>query len=173
MAPRQTDTPDVETPTTDESELEQTNATPAEGESTDKPKAAPKEPARGDLPEGYVTPVGFAKILGEKGLQKNREGEVLKVVAPQQVYSYIKNAPKDDAFPMETVKDSIGKERQAFKTEAGLEWWNRKNERVAAKSANAKAKAEKRAAAAAAKDATATEAEGDSSTSAEPAVEAE
>lgn len=142
--------------------------TPESSEDTPKAKAA-KTPARGDLPEGYITPVGLAKVIGEKGLQKNREGEVLKEVKPQMVYSYMKNAPKDDPFPIEEVEDSLGHKRQALKVEAGVAWWERKNERTAARAANAKEKANKKAANAAKKEAAATEAEAEE----QPVTEAE
>ena len=117
-----------------------------DGTTEDEVKApkAKKEPKRGDLPEGYVTPVGLAKELTERGLHINREGEAVEV-KPQMVYSYIKNAPKDDPFPLETVTDSIGAERNAVVLEAGIAWWERKNERTAARKANAQAKAEAKA----------------------------
>src|SRR5690242_5303887 len=64
--------------------------TVAEGdEATEKEAKPKKEKARGDLPEGYVTPVGLAKELTRLGLGKDG-GDV----PPQMVYSYIKNAPK-------------------------------------------------------------------------------
>jgi len=141
-----TDAADVETvePTAEVDEVEAT---------ADAPKAAKvkKEPARGDLPEGFVTPIGFAKILSEKGLQKDRAGEVVKDVRPQMVYSYIKNAPKDDAFPLEDVTDSIGKTRSVVNIEKGLDWWTRKNDRTEARKTNAAAKEAKKAEKAAAK----------------------
>src|SRR4051794_23342364 len=96
-------------------------------ESTATEPKAKKEPKRGDLPEGYVTPVGFAKELGARGLQTDREGNVLETVQPQMVYSYMKNAPKDDPFPIESVTDSIGGTRQALTVENGVAWWERKN----------------------------------------------
>lgn len=149
IMPRTKDNADVEAVNEEVEEIDSPEA------SEDKaPKAkAKKEPARGDLPEGYVTPVGLAKILGEKGLQKNREGEVLTEVKPQMVYSYIKNASKDDPFPIETIQDSIGKDRQAVKVEAAIEWWERKNARTEERKANAAAKAAKKAERAAAKEA--------------------
>jgi hypothetical protein len=157
---------DVET--VEETEEVATPEASAEGETKTTKKAEPK---RGTLPEGYVTPVGLAKVIGEKGLQTNREGEVLSEVKPQMVYSYMKNAPKDDPFPIETVTDSIGAERQAVKVEAALEWWTRKNERTAQRSTNAAEKKAKKEAAAAAKAQAATEAEDAGDT--EPATEAE
>src|SRR5689334_5846487 len=116
MARRQND--EVENPTADETE---DVAVATEGGEKSEPKAK-KEPARGELPEGYVTPIGLAKALTEQKLHTNREGEVVEV-KPQMVYSYIKNAPKDHPFPIETVKDSLGKDRQALKLEDGLTWW--------------------------------------------------
>jgi hypothetical protein len=109
--------------------------------------AAPKEkkPARGALPEGYVTPVGLAHELGKRGLQKDRDGNVLTEVKPQMVYSYMRNAPKEDAFPIEKVNDDQGNERQALKLDAGIEWWERKNKRAAERKENAAAKAAKKA----------------------------
>jgi hypothetical protein len=160
---------DVDTPT---EEVVAPEETVESGEKATAPKAK-KEPARGDLPEGYVTPVGFAKVLSEKGLQANREGVVQTEVKPQMVYSYIKNAPKDDKFPLEQVKDSLGHERDAVLTEKGIEWWERKNARVAARTTNAKEKADKKAAAAAKRaEEKTTEAEGES-TETSPATEAE
>lgn len=155
---------DVET--VDAPEVDET-ATPVEGETTET--KAKKEPARGQLPEGYVTPIGLAKELGTRGLQKDREGNVLTEVRPQMVYSYMKNAPKDDPFPIETVKDSIDKDRQALKLEEGIAWWERKNARTEARKTNAAEKAAKKAAAAEAKANAAPVAEAEG----EPAVEAE
>jgi hypothetical protein len=127
--------------------------------SAEKPAKAKKEPARGDLPEGYVTPVGLAHELGRRGLQRNKEGEVLETVPPQMVYSYMNNASENDPFPIETVTDSIGKERSALQLEEGIAWWERKNERAAARRANALEKAQKKAAAAANKPESTDEAE--------------
>jgi hypothetical protein len=129
-------------------------------EAAEKAPKAKKEKARGDLPEGVVTPVGFAKILGERGLQKNREGVVIDDVKPQMVYSYIKNASKEDPFPLVEVEDSLGKVRHVVNVEDGVNWWIRKNERAALRSQNAAVKAEKKAANAAAKAET-VEAEGE------------
>lgn len=124
-----------------------------EGETAEKVVKAKKEPVRGDLPEGYVTPIGLAKALGENKLYLNRAGEATDV-KPQIVYSYIKNAPESHPFPIETVQDSLGHDRQALKLEAGLAWWAEKNVRSAERKANAAtkstAKAEKAAAKAAA-----------------------
>jgi len=140
---------DVETVT---DEVETVIDTP-EG-SAEKATKAKKEPARGELPEGYVTPVGLAHKLGELGLQKNKSGEVLKTVPPQMVYSYMNNAGEANPFPLETVTDSIGVERKALKLDAGIAWWEEKNARADARRANAaqkaKDKADKAAAAAAA-----------------------
>jgi hypothetical protein len=132
--------------------------------SADAPKAAAKkEPARGDLPEDIVTPVGLAKLLS-KPIDGNAENTDASnfyhtdkngghEVKPQMVYSYMKNASKEDPFPVITTEDSIGKQRQTVKVSEGLAWWSRKNERAAARKASAAEKAEKSAAAKAKKEA--------------------
>jgi hypothetical protein len=144
MPRKQNQNQDVET-------VEETEEVATPEASAEKKATKKSEPKRGDLPEGYVTPVGLAKILGERGLQKNRAGEVLTEVKPQMVYSYIKNAPKDDQFPLEDVEDSKGNTRSAVKVDAAIEWWERKNARTAERSANAAKKAEAKAQRAAAK----------------------
>jgi hypothetical protein len=159
---------EVESVTPDESEEVDTVAA-ADGEKPAKEPKPKKEPARGELPEGYVTPVGLAKVLSQP-----KDGNVDNTdpsnwyhtdknggheVRPQMVYSYKKNASKEDPFPIETVKDSLEKEREALKLADGLAWWDRKNERVAQRQANAAEKAAKQAERAAAKANSTTEAE--------------
>jgi hypothetical protein len=156
---------------TEDDEVEDTGSESDAPANSAKKEAKPKkEPARGDLPDGYVTPVGLAHALNEAKLGKEDEEGNYQPIPPQVVYSYIKNAPKDYPFPIETIQDSLGKDRQVVKVEAGLEWWRAKNERAAARRANAaekaKAAAEKAAkkasetpAAAAATEPAATEAE--------------
>lgn len=124
---------------------ETTNAEPKA-----KAEKVPAAPKRGDLPEGYVTPVQFAKALSD-GIVKDAEGND-KVVPPQVVYSYIKNAPKDHPFPntdgtnvLNDVEDSNGVGRKAFLLEEGLAWWEEKTQRASARKANAAAKATKKA----------------------------
>jgi hypothetical protein len=155
----ETDAPEVEAIELDETEeVEEV----AEGDApAEKAPKAKKEPARGDLPEGYVTPVGLAKILSERNLHQNRAGETVPV-PPQMVYSYIRNAPKDQPFPLEVITDSLGKERSAVNVDKAVEWWTAKNERAGAKKANAAAKAQAKAEKSAAKPAeeTVDEAEG-------------
>ena len=134
-------------------------ATNADG-SVAAPKAAKvkKEPTRGTLPDGYVTPVGLAKALTDQGLHTDKHGTVVPL-KPQVVYSYIKNASKDAPFPMEQVTDSIGKIRDAVKLDAGIAWWAAKTARTAANKVAAAAKAEAKAAKAAATPAAASSAE--------------
>jgi len=144
--------PEVETPVSDEAEdISGTGEASADG-ATEKPAKKVKEPARGDLPEGYVTPVGLAKILTEKKMHTDRDGNIVEV-APQMVYSYIKNAPKEHPFPLEKITDSIGKVRDAVRIDAALDWWEKKNARAAERKASAAAKAQAKAAKAAAKPA--------------------
>jgi hypothetical protein len=133
---------DVEEPDED---LEEVEATEGTGESKGKAKAKESDkPKRGDLPEGYVTPIGFAKIVGERGLHTLRDGTVADEVKPQMIYSYMRNAPKSDPFPIEKIKDSNGVERQVLKVDEGVAWWERKNERAAGRKQNAADKAAKK-----------------------------
>ncbi len=120
-------------------ETEETNIEPTEQEETAAPaEKAKKGPARGELPEGFVTPTALAKELTAREMHTDRDGNVAEV-RPQMVYSYIRNASKEDPFPIETVQDSLGKDRQVVSLEEGIAWWERKNARVAERRANAKA----------------------------------
>lgn len=124
----------------DQSEVDEAPA-PASAETT--PAKTGKQPKRGDLPEGYVTPVGLAKALTEH--YKSADPSKLNpqgVFPSQMVYSYIKNAPKDRPFPSETIEDSLGVPRSVVKLEAGLQWFKDKD---AAKAERARVKAEKEA----------------------------
>jgi hypothetical protein len=94
------------------------------------PATASKRPA---LPEGYVTPVGLTNIINERGLYNGGVGQLRS----QAMYSYIKNAPADHPFPLETINN-----RDVVKIEAGVQWWNEKNERVAARAQAAQARRE-------------------------------
>src|SRR4051812_35340839 len=119
-----------------------------ETEETDEPEAkdkdkAPAKPKRGDLPEGLVTPIQFAKILGERGLHTNKEGQVVRDVKPQMVYSYMKNSPQDDRLDPFDVEDSNGVKRSVLKLDDAIAWWERKNARAATRKANAAEKAKK------------------------------
>jgi hypothetical protein len=150
----------------------------------DPSKAAskPKNP-RWAPPEGFLTPVGFAKIVTERKLHTPRGASEPGEVSSQMVYSYAKNAPKTDKFPLtffdatsgeavassredgpgETFDFPVAKERglkQAVKVEDGIAWWERKNARVKERTANAATKA-------------ANKTEKGSKASSEPTVEAE
>jgi hypothetical protein len=161
---------DVDSTEGSDDEVEEVDA-PAETKDKPKAKAEDKSAKRGDLPEDYTTPVGLAKIITERGLYTTREGVVAEL-KPQMVYSYAKNAPKDNPFPAETIEDSNGNPRNAVKIEAGVDWWIKKNERAKERRDNAAAKLSDKAKAAAAKAEGATEAEGTADDT-EPATEAE
>jgi hypothetical protein len=168
---RRTDVAEVEQNETEE--VPNTDSTPDQTSdgAGNKPATKKAEPKRGQLPEGYVTPVGLATLLSQPkdGNAENTDASNFRHtdrngghdVKPQMVYSYIKNASKDAPFPLETVTDSIGASRQAVQIDAGLAWWDAKNERVAGRRQNAAAKAAAKAERAAAKPAT--EAEGETS----------
>jgi hypothetical protein len=131
-------------------ESDEVEEVPAGSPATPKAVKAPTAPKRGDLPEGYVTPVMFAKYLTENGLVKDGDGND-KAIPPQVVYSYIKNAPKDHPFPntddqnvLNDVIDSNDVPRKAFLLKDGVEWWNSKTARAAERKANAATKAAKK-----------------------------
>jgi hypothetical protein len=146
---RRTDTvEEVDTPDAETEEVTAPTEAASNGES--KPAKAAKEPARGDLPDGFVTPVGLAKKLSEPK-DGNKENDDASnwyhtdkngshEVKPQMVYSYKNNATKEDPFPIQTIKDSLSKDRDVVKLDEGLAWWDRKNERVQGRKANAAAK---------------------------------
>jgi hypothetical protein len=116
---------DVDVPTDDETE-----EVPAESAASEKPAKAASA-TRTKVPEGYVKPVEFAKILS-KHLDKE--------VPPQVVYSYLKNNGADSKHPFPVHE--VGGYPWGIKPEEGLEWWDTKNSRVATSKA---ARAEKAA----------------------------
>jgi hypothetical protein len=113
-------------------------------EAAPKEKKAKAEPKRGDLPAGYVTPIGLTRELNERNLCLDKNGDV-KVGKPQETYSYINNAPKEHPFPLVEVEDSVGTKRSVVLLEEGIAWWEAKNARTAERRANAQAKREKKA----------------------------
>jgi hypothetical protein len=131
---------DVEEIGAEEPEEETTEGDTVSG---DKAAKEPAKPKKGDLPEGFVTPIQFAKVIGERGLHTDRDGNVVTDVKPQMVYSYMKNSPKEDRLDPQDIEDSNGVKRSVLKLDDAIAWWERKNERAATRKANAKAKAEK------------------------------
>ena len=127
---------------------------------SEKGDKAPARKKRGDIPEGWCTPIGLCKAINEQGLYTG-DGEL----KPQAVYSYIRNAPAAHPFPQGQVLDDG---RTVYKLDEGLAWWREKNERAATRKKNAAEKA----ANVKEKAAKATDTEGESATS-EPVVEAE
>jgi hypothetical protein len=143
--------------------------TPATAESSDKAPKAEKAPARPPVPEGYVTPVEFAKQLTEhleKQGASNKNGPISKTnpVPPQMVYSYIKSNGPSSKNPLPTYEE--GGRSNLLKAEEALAWWDAKAERTAASKAAAAEKAARKAAAPATETAATTSDEGE-------AVEAE
>jgi len=110
-----------------------------EGDEAEKPKktAKKKAKARPPVPEGYIAPVAFAKVLTAREIAAGRLEED-EEVPPQMIYSYIKNTAKGkDPLPSYSAggRDNLLKEAEA------LAWWDRKEER--AKERKAAKKAEK------------------------------
>ena len=135
---------DVDVPDTDdEVEVIADPAKPA------KEKAEKKVSTRVSAPDGYVKPVEFAKLLSE---------HIGKTVAPQVVYSYVKNNSGDGAknpFPTHQIGDYAW----YIVPQEGYDWWDQKNQRVAAgKQARAEKAAKKAEKADAVTETTTTEA---------------
>jgi hypothetical protein len=134
---------DVDAPEAAEDSVEEGTA--------EAPKAEKKKKStRAPVPEGFISPVAFAKVLTEHLKQDHPELgvrlEADKEIRPQVVYSYIKNNPSGGKYPFPTH----AAEGRAFviKADEGLQWWDEKDLRVRASKA---AKAEKEAKKAAAK----------------------
>ena len=125
-------------------ETEDTVEAPAEN--AEKPTKEKKESTRPAVPEGKVSPVAFAKILTEH-LRKEHETLGVRLqegqsVAPQVVYSYIKNNGPESKNPFPATK-AEGR-AAVVDPQAGLEWWDAKDLRVKAqKSAKAEKDAKK------------------------------
>jgi hypothetical protein len=114
-------------------------AAPTEGE---KPAKEKKESTRPPVPEGKVSPVQFAKILTEH-LREQGRLDADKAVAPQVVYSYIKNNGPESKNPFPATK-AEGRAAVVDADEA-IKWWDAKDERVQASKTAAAEKAAKKA----------------------------
>jgi hypothetical protein len=124
---------DVDTPELDEADETDTVEEPAAEAPKEKKAKEKKAPARPPVPEGYITPVAFAKVLSEK---------LGKDVPPQYIYSTI-NSTKNGKNPLPTYSE--GGRDNLLKLEEALAWWEQKDTRVAERKANAASKAEKKA----------------------------
>jgi hypothetical protein len=128
-----------EAPPASEDTVAVADNTVAEG---DKPAKAAKESTRPPVPEGKVSPVHFAKLLTAHLIKEGRLEEG-KSVAPQVVYSYIKNNGPESKNPFPFDK-SEGR-AAVIEPSAGIAWWDAKDERVKASKAAAAEKATKKA----------------------------
>jgi hypothetical protein len=141
---------DVDTP-----EAEDVVAEPvAEGTSAAPKAKEKKESTRPPVPEGKVSPVAFAKILSEHKTKQAREKdpEAAEVtIAPQVVYSYIKNNGEGSKNPFPATK-SEGR-AAVVDADAAIAWWDAKDARVAESKKAAAEKAAKKAEKATAKPA--------------------
>jgi hypothetical protein len=107
---------------------------------------------RPQLPEGIVSPISALNTLKQRGL-------AAQDFKPQQMYGFVKNPGKTDAFPVKHY-DAQGNEfdqpqinehgitttRPGVKVDEIVAWWGRKGERDIAKAAARKAKADEKAA---------------------------
>ena len=100
-----------------------------EPDNGDEEEAPPASVGRNfvDLPEGYLTLVGFSKLLAKKP----PVGRFVRVRS-QVLYSTAKNTK---SFPVETHVDG----RQIINVEKGLQWWDEKETRKAERQAAASA----------------------------------
>lgn len=135
---------DVDAPQAVET-TEDTVATPTETAETEKKDTKSTRPA---VPEGKVSPVAFAHLLSEHLRKEHPELGIRltegKNVAPQVVYSYIKNNGPESKNPFPAEK-SEGR-AAVVDPQAGLDWWDAKDLRVKAQKAGAAEKAANKAA---------------------------
>jgi uncharacterized phage infection (PIP) family protein YhgE len=141
------------------------------GEKPAKAAKEKKEPARPPVPEGYITPVDFAKKLTERleaeGATHRNGNPVTKddPIKPQTIYSFLRNGAKGD-HALKSYTD--GGRENLLKLDEANAWWDAKAERVKASAANAAAKK-----AAAANKATAKDVSDGDTASSEEVIEAE
>src|SRR5262245_36359639 len=113
----------------------------AETEDTEKAEApaaeaSPKKSKRPAVPEGCVTPVGFATVLKE---QRDKE------YATQHIYGWLRTSKTIPTVPLEGYALGV------IPVKEGLEWFDALQERKVAAAAKKSAKAATEAAAAAPK----------------------
>lgn len=149
--------PDVDTP-----DASAEDSAPAPEAEKAKPAKAASASTRPPVPEGYTTPVQYAKILTDV-LHEEGLLDADKVIAPQVAYSYIKNSQGGkNPFPVHSVGGRdwlLELDKETGKPEKAIQWWRDKINRVAESKKNAAAKAAKKAAAPAAKEGTEAKAE--------------
>jgi hypothetical protein len=109
--------------------MEDLEAEASEEDENDEAKPAAMGRNFVELPEGYLTLVGFSHLLEKK----RPEGRHVKVRS-QVLYSTAKNTK---TFPVETHVDG----RQIINVKKGLEWWDAKEARQAERKALADASA--------------------------------
>lgn len=153
---------DVDTPELEEADEADAPEATTETAKADKPAKKEKAPARPPVPEGFITPVAFAKVLSELPGAKE--------VPPQYVYSTIRSSASGKN-PLPTYSE--GGRNNLLKLEEALAWWDAKNKRVEERAVNAATKAEKAANKAKEKAEAPVEAEGADAAPAGELVEAE
>jgi len=149
VAPAAPEDLDVDAPAV---ETEDTVEPTADG--GEKPAKEAKS-TRPGVPEGFIAPVAFAKVLTDHLKANGQMPEGKTEIKPQEVYSYIKNngegsknpfpAYAGDAINPETNEPYAPGRKVVLKADEGIAWWDAKVARVAANKAAAKEKAEKKA----------------------------
>jgi hypothetical protein len=100
-------------------------------EDTEQEAAEETQSKKDPLPEGYLTPVGFTKLLAEPVDEGGRGTEI----RPQQVYGYARN---NKQFKEDVVEEHTDG-RVILNVEAALAWWDAKEERKAERAAKKEA----------------------------------
>lgn len=110
-------------------------------ETTEAPaEEAKAKRKRDDLPEGSVTPVGFANYLNSpEGRNLKAEDPKGVGVRPQMIYGYERNNNAGFRDAVGVVQHTDG--RKIFSLEAGLAWWDAKEQRKTDRAAKAAEKA--------------------------------
>jgi len=127
-----------------------------EAPTADEKPAKESKTTRPAVPEGFIAPVEFAKVLTEHLKKNGQMPEGKTEVKPQEVYSYVKNnGPNSknpfpqyagDAINPETGQPYAPGRKVVLKAEEGIAWWDAKVERVKATKQAAAEKASKKAA---------------------------
>jgi hypothetical protein len=124
---------EVDTPQVDETD------TPVKDEAPKKVVKKVGGQTRPPVPEGYITPVQWAKELSEAATKTGRANGELKEnevyeIPPQQIYSYLNQAKKSGAKnPLPS--HSAGGRNNLLKRDEVNAWWAAKEQRKAERAA--------------------------------------
>jgi hypothetical protein len=124
----------------DEVDVPEADVVPATATTEGQPAAAkPTKSTKPPVPEGYITPVAFAKKLSEREIAEGRLAEG-QAIAPQMIYSYV-NQGKNPNTKNPLKSYSEGGRENLLKEDEAFAWWDAKEERKVNREANKAAKA--------------------------------